>query len=295
MRSKTLLLAALAATTPLPATAADKLLLTGGVSTLDGAAGGGLTPWALIGGYGSDGQWGATAFASVAKTRDYRLVAGGVAVGLHDRVELSLARQAFDTGATGPALGVPGLTLKQDIVGLKWRVAGDAILDSDTWMPQLALGGLAKRIDAGGLAPTLAALGARRDGIELYASASKLLLAHGLLLNATVRATKANQNGLLGFGGTAHDRVRLMPELSAAWLLQRTLAIGAEYRRKPDNLNPSLLGAGLKEDPWWDVFVAWAPSRRASLTLAVVDLGRIVPAVQAKRQRAAYLSLQLAH
>ena len=33
-----------------PARAAtDKLLLTGGVSSIDGAAGGGLTPWALIG------------------------------------------------------------------------------------------------------------------------------------------------------------------------------------------------------------------------------------------------------
>jgi hypothetical protein len=140
----------------------------------------------------------------------------------------------------------------------------------------------------------LVALGARRDGVELYASATKLLLAQGLLLNATLRATKANQNGLLGFGGTAHDRIQPMPELSAAWLLQRTLAVGAEYRRKPDNLNPSLLGNGLKEDDWWDVFIAWAPSRHASLTLAVVDLGRIVPAVQARRQRAAYLSLQVA-
>ena len=33
-----------------------KLLLTGGVTQIEGAGGGGLTPWALIGGYGSDGQ-----------------------------------------------------------------------------------------------------------------------------------------------------------------------------------------------------------------------------------------------
>lgn len=33
-----------------------KLLLTGGVTQIEGAGGGRLTPWALIGGYGSDGQ-----------------------------------------------------------------------------------------------------------------------------------------------------------------------------------------------------------------------------------------------
>ena len=38
-----------------PAFAGDggKLLLTGGVSQLEGAAGGGITPWAVIGGYGT--------------------------------------------------------------------------------------------------------------------------------------------------------------------------------------------------------------------------------------------------
>jgi hypothetical protein len=32
-----------------------KLLLTGGVSSIDGAAGGGLTPWAVTGSYATDG------------------------------------------------------------------------------------------------------------------------------------------------------------------------------------------------------------------------------------------------
>ena len=84
-----------------------------------------------------------------------------------------------------------------------------------------------------------------------------------------------------------------MPELSLAWLLRKDLAIGMEYRAKPDNLNPSLLGAGLKEEDWKDVFIAWTPSKNASLTLAWVDLGRIVPAVAARRQTGVYLSAQL--
>ena len=76
--------------------------------------------------------------------------------------------------------------------------------------------------------------------------------------------------------------------------MRRNLALGAEYRAKPDNLNPSLLGAGLKEDDWMDVFVAWAPCKHLSLTLAYVDLGHIVPAVIAKRQTGAYASAQVA-
>jgi len=44
------------------AMAGDRLLATGGVSQIEGAGGGGLTPWALITGYGTDAQIGGTAF-----------------------------------------------------------------------------------------------------------------------------------------------------------------------------------------------------------------------------------------
>lgn len=274
--------------------ATDKLRLTGGVSSIDGAAGGGLTPWALIGTNASTGQWGASAFTTGVSTQDYRLLEAGVALAWDERLELSLAHQDFDTGQTGAALGLPGLRLKQDILGLKWHLFGDALLDSDRWLPAVALGLQARRTDAGGLAPTLAALGARRQGTDLYLSATKLLLAPGVLLNGTLRATRANQNGLLGFGGSGHTRYQWLPELSVAKLLHRTLAVGAEWRVKPDNLNPSLLGAGLREQDWRDVFVAWAPTRQFSLTAAWVDLGAIVPAVKPRRQTGAYLSLQLA-
>ena len=272
-----------------------KLLLTGGVTSIDGAAGGGLTPWAVTTGYGAEGQWSATAFATRLATHDYGFAAYGVAASIDERVELSLARQDLSTRATGAALGLPGLHLRQDVLGAKVRVAGDAVLDSDTWMPALALGVESKRLDAGGLAPTLAALGATDHGVDLYASATKLFLASSVLVNVTVRATRANQNGLLGFGGAASAHRSYEPELSLAWLANRWLAFGVEYRAKPDKLNPSALGAGLCEDDWKDVFVAWAPSKQVSLTLAYVDLGRIVPAVQTRRQGGAYGSLQLAY
>jgi Protein of unknown function (DUF3034) len=189
---------------------------------------------------------------------------------------------------------VPGLRLKQDIVGAKLRVFGEAVLDSDTLVPQVAVGVEFKRARPGGLASSLNSLGARRRGTDAYLSATKLFLAQGILVNATLRATKANQNGLLGFGGAAHGAYSLQPEVSIAYLLSRRLAFGAEYRAKPDALNPSALGAGLREDDWKDVFVAWAPNKRVSFTLAYVDLGRIVPAVVPRRQTGAYLSAQLA-
>lgn len=127
-----------------------KLLLTGGVSSIDGAAGGGLTPWALTGSYATNAQLGGTAHATRVRTHDYGLTIAGVAASYSDRFELSLAQQDFDTGATGAALGLPGLRLKQDIAGAKLRIFGEAILDSDTWVPQVALGVQAKRARSGG-------------------------------------------------------------------------------------------------------------------------------------------------
>jgi hypothetical protein len=278
------------------APAADgKLLLTGGVASIDGAAGGGLTPWAVTGSYATRGQVGGTAHVTAVKTQDYALLTYGAAFSWNERIEVSLARQAFDIKNNLAALGLAGLTLKQDIVGVKARLAGDAVLDSDTLMPQIALGLQYKRTHAGALGPTLfGPLGAKDNGVDFYASATKLFLAQGVLINGTLRATKANQNGLLGFGGAQSSHYKLEPELSAAVLLRRDVALGAEVRAKPDHLNRSVLGNGaLKEDDWFDVFIAWAPSKNISLTAAYVDLGKIVPALQPKRQTGAYLSAQL--
>lgn len=280
-----------------------KLLLTGGVSSIDGAAGGGLTPWATIDSYASDQAIGFTAHATRVTTNDYGLNAYGVALGIQNKWEVSLARQYFDTGVTGPGLGLPGLQLTQDILGAKWRVAGEAILDSDTWQPQVALGVEFKSLQSSGLDATLSVLGAKKDGIDVYVSATKLFLAHSVLVNGTLRATNANQNGLLGFGGTlggARDQHQLMPELSVAWLANRNLALGLEYRRMPNNLQDPGAAAGLSDglraQDWKDIFVAWAPNKNLSVTMAYVDLGVIVPATTGNRtQTGAYLSMQFAY
>lgn len=298
--------AAAAGLTPLAAQAdTGKLLLTGGVSTIEGAAGGGLSPWAVIGSQASGGEIGVAAYASRAVTDDYALTGYGVAVGLHDRFELSLAHQKFNTGnALGVldgALGIPptfgGLPLKQDIFGAKYRIAGDAVLDSDTWMPQIAVGIQHKRLAANAFTEGVVegVLGAKRSGTDVYVSATKLFLAQGLLVNGTLRATKANQNGLLGFGGNLDKGYELRPEISVAYLLRKDLAVGFEYRAMTNKLRNEFIPGALEADHWKDVFIAWAPSKNLSLTAAYVDLGQIAPGLTANRkQRGAYLSAQVA-
>ncbi|MBW8734288.1 MAG: DUF3034 family protein [Asticcacaulis sp.] len=257
-----------------------KLLLTGGVSQVEGAAGGGLTPWAVIGGYGAKGQFGGNVYATEIATTDYKIRSQGALFSVDNRVELSVSRQSFDTQAVGAALGLGhGYTINQTTLGAKVRLAGDAVLDSDRWLPQISAGLQYKTNDKGGL---VTALGARSDrGTDLYVSATKLFLAQGLLLNATVRQTKANQYGILGFGGI-DDKYHTEIEASAAYLLSKRLAIGAEIRTKPDNL------AVAHEGTAYDAFVAYALCKHLSLTVAYVDLGTIVT----RRQTGVYVSLQ---
>ncbi len=260
-----------------------KLLLTGGVTQVEGSAGGGLTPWAVIGGYGTRDQIGGNAYYTSVSLDDYRLQSYGALVGFYDRVELSVSRQEFDTEQVGALLGLGrGFTIRQDTYGIKVKLFGDAVLEQDSWIPQVSIGAQHKRNSEGGL---LAAIGARDDsGTDFYVSATKLYLAQSLLLNATVRFTEANQFGILGFGGDKHDGYEAQFEVSAAYLVSRNLAIGAEYRTKPDNLNIAV------EDDALDVFLAWAPIKNVSLTVAYVDLGNVVIR---DNQRGVYASLQI--
>ena len=272
-----------------------KLVLTGGITSIEGTAGGGISPWATIGTQATEKEWGASASSSFTQTDDYRLNTFGVAAAWNDRVELSLGQQRLDTGITGDRLMQPGLVLQQNIIGAKVRVLGDAILDSDTWVPQVSVGVLHKRLDAGGLEPTLQTLGARTTGTDYFVSATKLFLAPGILVNTTLRASNANQNGLLGFGGRLggdDTRHQLLPEVSVAKLLRSNLAVGIEYRAMPNNLaragQVAGLGNGLAADDWKDIFIAWAPHKQLSLTAAYVDLGRIVPATTNNRDQTGF-------
>lgn len=263
--------------------AGGKLLLTGGVSQIEGSAGGGLTPWAVIGGYGTRDQIGGNAFYTRVEADDYSLDSFGVAVGLYDRVELSIARQSFNTQNVGALLGLgKNFKFRQDIYGVKVKLIGDVVYDQDSWLPQISVGLQHKRNDQDTI---VRAVGAKDDsGTDYYISATKLFLPYSTLVNGTVRATRANQIGILGFGGDKNDSYKVEFEGSVAYLLTKNLAVGVEYRMKPNNLGIA------KENDWKDVFIAWAPTKNVSLTAAYVDLGNIVIR---DNQKAVYLSAQI--
>jgi hypothetical protein len=264
-----------------------KLAATGGVTQLEGAGGGGLTPWALITGYGTRDSWGANAYATRVSVQDYSLDMRGLSVGIADRVELSFATQEF-RGSLAP---LDALSIRQDIAGIKVKLIGDAVYDQDLWLPQIAIGAMYKRNKGvkglGALGVTsVKQLGAKDDrGTDFYVSATKVLLESSLLLGGTVRATKANQMGILGFGGDQGDSYEPMLEMSAGYMLRRDLVAGVEYRQKPRNLGVD------REKDYYDVFVAWFPSKHLSVTAAYAVLGDIT-VFNPKKQKGMYVSVQ---
>lgn len=260
----------------------DKLVLTNGVSTVEGTSGGGLSTWSTIAGRELENGVGASAHVTVIELPDYGWQSHGVSIGIKNRVELSYARQNLDTRDVGAALGLgKGYTLNQDVFGAKLRLFGDVVY-GDPIMPQVSIGIEHKRNLDG---PVALAVGARDDeGTDYTISATKLFLRHSLLVNATLRYTEANQLGLLGFGSANGDGYSLQFEGSVAYQLSRRAVIGAEFRTKPDNL-------GLGEDDWFDLFAAYAVTDNVTLTAAYVDLGSIATF---EDQRGAFLSAQLA-
>ncbi|MEK6375313.1 MAG: DUF3034 family protein [Acidobacteriota bacterium] len=255
-----------------------RLLATGGATQLEGCAGGGIVPWAVLSGYATEDQNGGTAFLTYVATGDYSLWSAGGAFTFHNRVEISAAEQRLHLGTLAEALNLPGAELRQQVLGVKVKLLGDVVY---TKMPQVSAGVQYKRnLDFD--IPKL--VGAKSSsGVDVYVAATKAFLAGAagrhLVLNGTLRATKANQTGLLGFG----DDYDIVPEVSAAVLLNNNVAIGAEYRVKPDNL------AFSKEDNWSDFFIGYFPNKNVSFVIAVAQLGTIATL---PHQSGLYLSVQ---
>lgn len=246
----------------------SRLLATGAAATVEGASGGGIVPMAVLSGYGTREEQGGTLFGSLVQTDDYALSVIGGSWSWNNRVEVSLARQRLAHQPLSERLGVQPASIEQRILGAKVRLVGDLIY---TPWPQISLGVQHKQ-NEDFFVP--AAAGARDDsGTDVYLSATKLVLAgaagRNLLLNATARSTKANQLGLVGFGGDLNDDAQWMAEVSAGVFLNRHWLVGAEYRQKPDNLS------FIREEDWRTAFVGWFPNKRVSLVAAWVDLGEV--------------------
>lgn len=255
--------------------AGSKIIATGGASNIEGSAGGGIVPWAVINGYGSSGEWAATAFATQVGVDDYTLNVIGAGLSYDNRWELSVARQVFKLDSLGGEL-------RQDIFGVKYHLAGELLY---TLMPQLSVG-LQYKTHRDFALPQ--AVGARDDsGVDMYFAASKLLFdqlaGRNVLLNATLRATKANQTGLLGFGNTTDNDYQLLFEGSAAVLLNYNFALGIEFKQKPNQLTFA------NEQHWRDIFAAWFVNKHLSVVAGYADLGSIAGLAQ---QQGYYLSVE---
>lgn len=241
------------------AASSGKLLATPGVSQVEGAGGGGIVPWAQLAGYASEDEVSINGFCSRADVTDYTLDVCGAQLNLFNRVELSYAQQEFDV----PALSTQ---IEQSITSAKVRLYGDIVYSS--W-PQVSLGIQHKSLDDGTVAKLVGA--ESTSGTDFYLAASKLHLGaiagYNWFWNVTTRYSKANQLGLLGYGGNNASN-KLLFEASTAIFLSRKVALGVEYRQKTNNL-------GLGEQDWKDVFVAWMPNKHISVTAAYLDLGSI--------------------
>lgn len=259
-----------------------RLLATGGGSQIEGTAGGGIVPLAVLTGYGDSGQSGGAAFVSRVQVDDYRLDVFGAAWSWNNRVEISVARQELNINHLASALGVPDDTIAQNIFGMKTRLYGDIVYGA--W-PQVSVGAQYK-VNEDFFIPKAA--GAKEDhDWDAYLAATKLFLGgvcgHNVWLNGVARATRANQGGLVGFGGDKNNNHEIVYEGSIGLFLNRHWAMGVEYRQKPDNLSFA------RENDWRDVFVAWFPNKQWSIVGAWVDLGDIATF---NNQQGWYLSLQ---
>lgn len=247
-----------------------KVLLTGGVASIDGAGGGGITPWAVINGYGTRDGINGSLHYTYTHLPNYSLNSYGASVGFYDRLELSYTRSTLPTGSTFDTVGLiagllPGVvgdtgigafntTIEMDVFGAKLRLFGDAVYTSDSLIPQVAIGGFYKDNKNEDLLTTLQA--AKRKDWEAYVSATKIYFPFSTLVNLTARYTSANQTGLTGFGykdrtvggsGKKDNKKEVRFEASIATLVSKNTAFGAEYAqhgKSLDNVGVNLNGIG---------------------------------------------------
>jgi hypothetical protein len=259
--------------------AADgRLRGSGGLQSLEGAAGGGMVPWAVIAGHGERGEWDLVAAASTVDTGDFNVHSAALALGWDNRLELSFARMSLGLDALVSRQLFPERRLDTDVLAAKLRLGGDLVYGRG---PQVAVGVQWKRSRDADLVRFASA--EKDRGVDVYLSASKLwidgLAGRRTLANLTLRSTAANQLGLAGFS----QHRSLQWEGSVALFVHPEWLLGAEYRSKPDRLQFA------REDDWSDVFLAWLPSKHWQLALAHVDLGSVGGIAG---QRGYYLSVQ---
>jgi hypothetical protein len=121
----------------------SRLIAPGGASSIEGSAGGGIVPMAVLAGYGAAEESGGAAFASTVKTPDYQLDVLGASWSWRNRIEVSVAEQTLTHNTLSAALGVNDTRIRQTVAGVKVRLGGNLLY---TRMPQISIGAQYKKI-----------------------------------------------------------------------------------------------------------------------------------------------------
>ncbi len=285
--------------------------------TIDSGGGGAIVPWAYISNAPKDGGVGMPSASIWTWVSDsYTINFWPVAVSIGDRLEFGFAYQNLDIS-----------TLKSDLRGDSYAALGgaarlDAGLDNlqmitahakfqflkeTETLPAMAISVSYKkaldvdelddnltdsvRTDVGltGAPKVMEWLGVDDDsGFEVNLMATKLWKTKIPILTAVnLRYTQANQLGFLGFS----DDWSLNPEFTLAILPEPNVAIGVEYRRKPDELksvndylNANGVAGGFSqlsdysfgEDDFIDFFVAYLPTPNLTIAAGVANIGNAV-------------------
>ncbi|MFC1602385.1 DUF3034 family protein [Pseudomonadota bacterium] len=298
------------------------------ILTIEGEGGGAIVPWAYTSNASKDGGIGMPAGSIWTWVSDsYTINFWPVAVSIGDRLELGVAYQNLDISTLRSDLRNDSSSALDTVLGVANTARLDADLDnlqmitahakyqfvkeSDTW-PAMAVSVSYKKAldvdelddnltgDVRGIAGLAAAPDVLKwmgvdddDGFEVNLMATKLWKTKIPLLTAVnLRYTQANQLGFLGFS----DDWSLNPEFTLAILPAANVAVGVEFRYKPDELksvndyltaNAGAAGGLLvntgdlndysfKEDHFVDLFVAYLPTPNLTIAAGVANIGNVV-------------------
>jgi len=245
------------------------------ITDVEGQAGGGLVPWALL-------SSGPTVAVSHLNTQNLGVNIVAANTSFANMVEISYAHTMLDV--TGSALGGANNIDAVDNLGLKVKLN-----DMSDSLPQFALGLVYKNASGNMVTNALnggapLALGLDTSSTDVYGAASKVVNIGGknVLLNGVLRATKANQMGLLGFGGGSTSGAKtgysVEPEVSFEVFAADNVIIGAEYRHQPSNSVTATDGV-LHQNAAYDLNVVYVANKNLALTFAYVGLGQVAPGV----------------
>lgn len=260
-------------------------------TNVEGSAGGGLVPMALM-----HPQGPLFSYTNLT-TQDFGIQSVAIGGAISDRAEVSFGHLMTTVPASYAAFYTDN-RVTVNTLGLKVKV-----LDMSDSAPQVVVG-LQAKSSSGSLLDTLQAAGAisGKSGTDVYAAATKVVTigGKGVVLNGVLRATKANQMGILGFGGgTAaggKTGYSLNPELSAGVFLADNVILGGEYRVKPNNISSTVAGLGVKEDGAYSLCMVYIVNKNMAITAAYVNLGQVgaskAAVAGAARQDGMYLQLQ---